>query len=108
MHPILISRGRLLGYLAVWVAFGLLLSGVMLGAKAPLQWSLLFSVPLAVLLGLQSLSFWYVVQAMPPGHTPPVRMALIWFAAGCRHAGDLAGPVVCMVAVSVAAGARVP
>ncbi|MFL6547191.1 MAG: sensor histidine kinase [Povalibacter sp.] len=83
MHPILISRGRMLGYLAVWVAFGLLLSGVMFfGGKAPAQWAVLFSVPLAVLLGLQSLSFWYLVQAMPPAATPVVRMTAIWFAAG--------------------------
>jgi hypothetical protein len=83
MHPILVTRGRMLGYLAVWVAFGLLLSSVMFfGGKAPAQWALEFSVPLAVLLGLQSLSCWYVVQALPPASTPPLRMAGIWTAAG--------------------------
>lgn len=83
MHPILTSRGRMLGYLAVWIAFGLLLASVMFfGGNAPADWSLLFSVPLAVLLGLQSLSFWYLVQAMPPGDTPAARMASTWLAAG--------------------------
>jgi signal transduction histidine kinase len=82
MHPILTTRGRMLGYLAVWVAFGLLLCSVLyFGGKAPAQWSLMFSVPLAVLLGLQCLSFWYLVQAMPPASTPALRMAAIWSAA---------------------------
>lgn len=72
----------MLTYLGVWVSFGLLLATVMLfSGKAPVQWSLLFAVPMAVLLGLQSLSFWYLVQAMPPDTTPPLRMALIWTAA---------------------------
>jgi signal transduction histidine kinase len=83
MHPILTSRTRMLGYLGVWIAFGLLLSGVMFfGGNAPANWSLLFSVPLAVLLGLQSLSFWYLVQLLPPDTTSPMRMALLWLAAG--------------------------
>jgi hypothetical protein len=82
MHPILITRGRMVGYLAVWVAFGLLLSSVLyFGGKAPAHWALNFSVPLAVLLGLQSLSFWYLVQALPPATTPVFRMAGIWSAA---------------------------
>ncbi|MBB6092662.1 signal transduction histidine kinase [Povalibacter uvarum] len=73
----------MLGYLGVWIAFGLLLSGVMFfGGNAPANWSLMFSVPLAVLLGLQSLSFWYLVQLLPPDRTPPMRMALLWLAAG--------------------------
>ncbi len=83
MHPILISRTRMLGYLGVWIAFGLLLSGVMyFGGNAPANWSLMFSVPLAVLLGLQSLSFWYLVQALPPQTTSATKLALLWFAAG--------------------------
>ena len=28
MHPILSSRGRLLGYLLLWVTFGALLAGI--------------------------------------------------------------------------------
>ena len=77
MHPILKHRGRLLLYLAVWVVFGLLLTVVFIfGGRAPPLWSLEFAVPMAMLLGLQSLSFWYLVQAMPPGETPVVRMAV--------------------------------
>lgn len=83
MHPILKRRGRLWLYLAVWIVFGLLLTVVFVfGGRAPVQWSLYFSVPMAVLLGLQSLSFWFLVQAMPPGDTPPLRMALSWLVAG--------------------------
>lgn len=83
MHPIFKHRGRLLLYLAVWVVFGLLLTVVFVfGGGAPLDWSLEFAVPIAVVLGLQSLSFWYVVQAMPPDDTPVARMATIWSIAG--------------------------
>lgn len=83
MHPILRRRSRLALYLAVWMAFGILLALVlMLGGQAPAGWSFMFAVPLAIMLGLQSLSFWYLVQAMPPGETPVVRMALTWLAAG--------------------------
>jgi two-component system, LytTR family, sensor histidine kinase AlgZ len=82
MHPIFKHRGRLPLYLGVWVVFGLLLTVVFVFGGAPLQWSLEFAVPIAVVLGLQSLSFWYVVQAMPPDDTPVVRMAVIWTVAG--------------------------
>lgn len=83
MHPIFKHRSRLLLYLAVWVVFGLLLTVVFVfGGGAPLDWSLEFAVPVAVVLGLQSLSFWYVVQAMPPDDTPVARMAIIWSIAG--------------------------
>jgi hypothetical protein len=83
MHPILTRRSRLVLYLAVWVLFGLLLSSVLiLGTAAPIDWSLQFAVPMAVLLGLQSLSFWYLVQSLPPGETPMGRLATTWTGAG--------------------------
>jgi hypothetical protein len=83
MHPILSRRSRLLLYLSVWVAFGLLLCLVLVfGGGAPILWSLEFALPIALALGLQSLSFWYLVQALPPGETAPMRMALIWCVAG--------------------------
>jgi two-component system sensor histidine kinase AlgZ len=67
----------------VWVVFGVLLAVVFVfGGKAPVAWSLEFAVPIAIALGLQSLSFWYLVQAMPPGDTPVARMAVIWTVAG--------------------------
>jgi hypothetical protein len=82
MHPILLTRTRMLVYLAIWVAFGLLLAGVlMLGGRAPMDWSLEFAVPLAVLLGLQALPYWYLVRALPPDTTPPHRILLIWIGA---------------------------
>jgi sensor histidine kinase YesM len=83
MHPILKRRSRLLLYLGVWIVFGLLLTVVFVfGGRAPAMWSLEFAVPLALLLGMQSLSFWYLVQSTPPGDTPVVRLALTWLAAG--------------------------
>ena len=83
MHPILTRRSRLLLYLAVWLAFGLLLALVLIfGGQAPTKWSFQFVVPLAVLLGLQSLSFWYLVQSLPPGETPPLRLGVTWTGAG--------------------------
>jgi sensor histidine kinase YesM len=83
MHPILKRRSRLVAYLAVWVIFGLLLAVVLVfGGRAPAPWSLEFALPVAVLLGMQSLSFWYLVQAMPPGETPVVRLTLTWLVAG--------------------------
>lgn len=83
MHPILTRRSRLILYLSVWIAFGLLLSVVLVfGGRAPTLWALEFAMPIALALGLQSLSFWYLVQALPPGDTAPMRMILIWTVAG--------------------------
>ena len=83
MHPILTSRFRLALYLSLWIAFGCLLWVVLVfGGRAPMLWALEFAIPIALALGLQSLSFWYLVQALPPGQTAPMRMALIWTAAG--------------------------
>lgn len=83
MHPILERRSRLTLYLTVWAVFGMLLAAVLIfGGQAPVDWSIKFAVPLALMLGLQSLSLWYLVQSMPPGVTPAVRMFGIWSAAG--------------------------
>jgi hypothetical protein len=70
-------------YLTGWVGFGLLLSPVLqFGAAVPLYSSLEFAVPMAVLLGLQSLSFWYLVQSLPAGETLPLRLAVTLTGAG--------------------------
>jgi two-component system sensor histidine kinase AlgZ len=83
MHPILRRRSSLFLYLAVWIVFGLLLTVVFIfGGRAPPLWALYFAVPMAILLGMQSLSYWYLVQSMPPGETPVLRMAVTWSAAG--------------------------
>ncbi len=83
MHPLLKSRNRMVGYIAVWVIFGVLLAVVLIyGGRAPMKWALEFAVPLAVLLGMQCLSFWYLVQSMPPGDTPVMRMVATWLGAG--------------------------
>ena len=83
MHPVLKRRSRLLLYLGVWVAFGLLLSVVFVfGSRTPAGWAVQFAVPIAVLLGMQSLSFWYLVQSMPPGQTPLLRLTMTWLGVG--------------------------
>jgi len=83
MHPIFKRRSRMLLYLAVCIAFGLLLAIVLcFGGGAPGGWSLMFAVPLSVLLGLQSLTFWYLVQALPPGDTPILRLLMSWLVVG--------------------------
>jgi hypothetical protein len=83
MHPIFVRRSRLILYLSVWIAFGLLLAVVLIfGGQAPAMWSFEFAVPIALALGLQSLSFWYLVQALPPGQVSLWRMTLIWCVAG--------------------------
>jgi len=83
MHPILASRSRLVLYLAGWVGLGLLLSLVlMLGPVGRPMLSLEFAVPMLMLLGLQSLSFWYLVQSLPPGETPIPRLVITWTGTG--------------------------
>ena len=83
MHPILAHRGRLLLYLAVWVVFGALLAGVIaFRSDLSLAWALAFALPLGVLLGMQALSSWYLVQMLPPGEVPLARLAATWGGTG--------------------------
>jgi len=79
MHPILSSRGRLLGYLLLWVTFGGLLAGIIaVTGEAYLQWAELFAIPLAVLMGLQCLPCWYLVRGMSPEEVPTWRLVGTW------------------------------
>jgi sensor histidine kinase YesM len=83
MHPILAQRSRLFLYLAVWVAFGALLAAVIaFRGDASLPWALAFAIPLGVLLGMQSLSCWYLVKILPAGEAPLSRLAGTWAGAG--------------------------
>jgi hypothetical protein len=80
MHPILSRRGRLLGYLLLWVTFGGLMAGVIaVTGEASLHWAELFAIPLAVLMGLQCLPCWYLARGMAPGETPVWRLLGTWF-----------------------------
>jgi signal transduction histidine kinase len=82
VHPILSSRRRLLLYLAVCLVFGTLLAGfVSYAGGATLEWSLAFAVPLAVVLGFQSLAVWYLARRLPIDDTSPSRLAASWLAA---------------------------
>jgi hypothetical protein len=82
MHPILKRRSRLVLYLAVWIVFGLLLTVVFIFGRP--RAAALVAVfrradgdaarhAVAVVL--------YLVQSMPPGETPIVRMVISWVAA---------------------------
>jgi Histidine kinase len=83
MHPILNHRGRLLGYLLLWVAFGALLGAVIaVTGDGSLRWAGLFAIPLAVLLGLQCLPCWYLVRGMAPAEVPAWRLAVTWLSTG--------------------------
>ena len=83
MHPILVRRSRLFLYLAVWVVFGALLAGVIaFRSNTSLAWALAFTLPLGVLLGMQSLSCWYLVQTLPAGEVPLARLASSWAGTG--------------------------
>jgi hypothetical protein len=88
VHPIVAHRGRLLAYLSVWVAFGALLAVVIAAnADAPLRSAFAFAEPLAVLLGLQTLSCWYLVRTLPAGETPFPRLVGTWLAVGAASLG---------------------
>jgi len=83
VHPILGNRQRSLLCLALCVVFGALLAAVVtLVAHAPPGWALAFAEPLAVVLGLQALSLWYMVRVLPPGTTALFRLAGTWLGAG--------------------------
>lgn len=88
MHPILARRDRLLLYVFVWLAFGVLLAGfVAYGGGAPVLWSLSFAVPLSVLLGFQLLGGWYLVRRLPPEATPTFRFLGSWLVAALGTVG---------------------
>ncbi len=79
MHPILSFRGRLLGYLLLWVTFGALLAGIIaVTGEAALHWAELFAIPLAVLMGLQCLPCWYLVRGMAADEVPAWRLIGTW------------------------------
>jgi hypothetical protein len=80
MHPILSHRGRLLGYLLLWVIFGGLIAGVIaVTGEATLRWAQIFAIPLAVVMGLQCLPCWYLVRGIgAPGEVPAWRLVGTW------------------------------
>ncbi|HEY1900285.1 MAG TPA: histidine kinase [Steroidobacteraceae bacterium] len=79
MHPILSHRGRLLGYLLLWVSFGALLAEIIaVTGAASLQWAEWFTLPLAVLMGLQCLPCWYLVRGMAAQDVPTWRLVGTW------------------------------
>jgi two-component system, LytTR family, sensor histidine kinase AlgZ len=83
IHPIVARRERLLLYLAVWFAFGAFLAAVIaFRGDTAFVWAAAYAFPLAMLLGLQSLSCWYLVQVLPAEETPLTRLTGTWIGAG--------------------------
>jgi LytS/YehU family sensor histidine kinase len=83
MHPIVARRERLLLYLVLWVAFGLLMATVItVGSPTPFGASVQFALPLALLLGGLSLPYWYLVRVLPADSTPLPRLAGTWLGVG--------------------------
>jgi two-component system, LytTR family, sensor histidine kinase AlgZ len=83
MHPIVARRERLLLYLALWIGFGVLHAAViMVGTRTSFLHSVLFTLPLALLLGLLSLPYWYLVRVLPANSTPIMRLAGTWLGVG--------------------------
>ena len=83
MHPILGNRERLLPYLGLWAVFGALLAAVVARSQGGATlWAVAFAEPLSLLLGLQSLSLWYLVRVLPPGGTSVARFAGTWLGTG--------------------------
>jgi len=87
-HPILARRDRLALYSAFCLLLGLLIAGVVVyGGRAPIRWALLFSLPLAVLFGFQSLGSWYLVRTLPSETTPLPRLLASWTTAALLSVG---------------------
>jgi sensor histidine kinase YesM len=81
MNPIIARRERLILYLSLWAVFGLLLASV-IAVGAPFGWSVCYSLPLALTLGLLALPFWYLVRVLPVDSTPLARLAGTWLCVG--------------------------
>lgn len=83
MHPILTQPRLLLAYFGAWTAYGLVLAGVStIVSNAMLAWSAIFWVPSAWLLGLMSLSCWYLIKVLPARETPWLKLIGTWLGTG--------------------------
>jgi len=78
VHPLLERRGRLIGYLGLAAAFGLLLA-LLLDTIAPGQRkaTFAFAVPMAILYAFQCLSAWYSVRQLPAERSGGTRLVLL-------------------------------
>ena len=77
VHPLLERPARLVAYLGVAAAFGILLA-LLLDAVAPGQRkaAFAFALPLAIVYAFQCLSAWYSVRQLATGRTEGSRLAL--------------------------------
>lgn len=82
MHPLFTQPARLSLYFGIWLVFGGLLAGVLaISQQTPLIWALQFAIPQTLVLGLLSLSTWYLVRALPAAETPMHRLIGTWLGA---------------------------
>ncbi|MBC7985044.1 MAG: hypothetical protein H7Y02_14445, partial [Candidatus Obscuribacterales bacterium] len=82
MHPLFTQPARLALYFGVWLIFGGLLAGVLaLSQQTPLLWAVQFAIPQILVLGLLSLSTWYLVRTLPASETPMPRLIGTWLGA---------------------------
>ena len=82
-------KGFLLAILppGAFIVLGLLIAGVVVyGGRAPLEWALLFALPLALVFGFQTLGSWYLVRALPTETTPLGRLVASWATAALLSA----------------------
>lgn len=79
MHPIFGSRERLALYYAAWLALGMLLASQLASVThaSPL-WALALALPMALMLGSEALSCWYLVRLLPAGQVQQGRLLATW------------------------------
>ena len=82
MHPLFTKPARLALYFGIWLAFGALLASVLtISQQTPWVWSLEFAIPETLILGVLSLSTWYLVRVLPAAETPMLRIVGTWLGA---------------------------
>jgi len=75
MHPLLQGRLRPVLYFMIWLGIGAgLVALLVLLTPRPLNWALLFIVPLVIAYAFVCLSSWWVARAHPLGTTTPFRI----------------------------------
>ena len=78
MHPILSDNRKFIIYQFVWGVIGALLGAELsVFNQLPSYQSMLFTLPMLLLLGQMNLSAWYVSKAFPLDRTPLWKVLII-------------------------------
>ena len=82
MHPILADRGSFVLYLFVFMVFGFLLAAF-IAASGAIEWgaAIAFSVPMAFIFALVSLSSWYICRSFPLRSTGTAQLLAVFILA---------------------------